>query len=142
MSREIQVNLAQNKVRVYDHGKPVIEYSDVVTGPATLHLLHKKSSTAFHIEHKFHRTAHGLVNFVGFHGNFGFHSNQWYHDRKHPKFLSRIPGVISHGCVRIPHEKSRQFFESVHHGDYVVINRDSWQTPTYGAPTYGKEVAQ
>jgi lipoprotein-anchoring transpeptidase ErfK/SrfK len=122
MARQIRVNLKAKKVRVYQDGKVVNEYSAIVTGPATeAHLPGKK----FHIVKSRGLTPKGLINFVQIFGNFGFHSDHWKHDKDHNK-LTKIPGAQSHGCIRIPHEDSKRFYDSVTDGDTVEVFRDSW----------------
>jgi hypothetical protein len=132
MNKQIQVNLKENKVRIYEVGKPVAEFS-VVTGPATKHLLKHKGGLRI-LNKATGDTSKGLINFVQILGNFGFHSDHWHHDKRHHHLLSAIPGAHSHGCIRIHHDESKLFFDRVGIGDPVVIVPESWQAPDFGTP--------
>ncbi|MDQ2840148.1 MAG: L,D-transpeptidase [Acidobacteriota bacterium] len=126
MSKEIQVNLRAKKVRVYEGGRLVTEFANIVTGRHTNHLLHHKG--AFHIHKLRGLTPKGLINFVQIMGDFGFHSDHWKHDKNHTQ-LTKIPGEHSHGCIRIPHDESKRFYDTVNDGDSVKVFSDSWESP-------------
>jgi hypothetical protein len=124
MAKQIRVNIKEKKIRIYEAGRIVAEYDDIVTGPSTENLLHHKGP--FHVHKIKGITPKGLINFVQIMGNFGFHSDHWKHDHNH-KQLTKIPGAKSHGCIRIPHDDSNRFYESVNDGDTVEVFRDSWE---------------
>jgi hypothetical protein len=123
MANEIRVNLKEKKIRIYKGKKMVQEFDGIVTGKSTEVLLQSKR----HIHKIKGLTPKGLINFIQIMGNFGFHSDHWKHDKKHAE-LTKIPGAESHGCIRIPHEDSKRFFDTVSEGDTVEVFRDSWGT--------------
>jgi len=119
MAQEIRVDLKKSTVKVLRDGKLVREFDNVVTGPHTTQLLHHKGP--LHIHKIKGITPKGLINFVQILGNFGFHSDHWKHDRNH-SHLTKIPGEHSHGCIRIPHDESKRFYEIVNDGDSVTFS--------------------
>lgn len=135
--REIHVNVRSNRARVYRRSGTsynlVKEFTGLIDGPRTLGLARSTSWCWMHpIQVKLDgpTSSKGLLNFVVFclGREIGFHSDHW--ERK--GHLQRIPGSQSHGCIRVPHDDSREFFDLVQLGDCVrLYDRKDWREPTF-----------
>jgi hypothetical protein len=144
--REVHLNLALNAVRVYTRGGGHTQFNNLITGPATSDLARANDHWCHMFSVKGHqrRSSKGLINFVNYCGNFGFHSNFWH---KHGR-IERIPGNASHGCARLHDANERstatgdsnRFYNLVQDRDCVrLYSQSSWRDPTFRrCPSHGE----
>lgn len=135
--REVHLNLGLSAVRVYSNGGGHEQFDNLITGPSTSSLA-RSNGWCHMYSVKGHQalSGHGLINFVNYCGNFGFHSNFW---RKGGN-IERIPGTESHGCARL-HDAdetstasgdSLRFYNLVQDSDCVrIYDRPFWRDPTF-----------
>jgi hypothetical protein len=138
-AREIHLNLGMRAVRVYRRGPPTtiaLEYTNLIVGPATSSLANANGwCHLYAVQGHQAVSGNGLINFVNYCGNFGFHSSFWHQSGG----VERIPGSVSHGCARLPDAsatdtaRSRAFYDLVRDGDCVRIYSQSscWRDPTF-----------
>lgn len=135
--REIHLNLSLKAVRVYAKRGGYTEFNNLITGPATVELARKNGwCHMYSVKGHQRLSGKGLINFVNYCGDFGFHSNFWKKDGK----ITVIPGNQSHGCARL-HDAdasstasgdSNEFFKLVKDGDCVrIYARAIWRDPTF-----------
>lgn len=143
--REIHLNLNLHAIRIYQRNgtssSVLHQYNNVITGPSTAGLASNNDWCHLYSIKGFQRlSSHGLINFVNYCGNFGFHSNYWRHGDPRPETPSLIPGDQSAGCARIPDadssstasSSSDEFYNTVQLGDCVrIYSRPFWRTPTF-----------
>jgi hypothetical protein len=141
--REIHLNLQLGSVRIYSGtvSNPTYrQFDNLITGPATVSLAETNGwCHMYGVQGKQRRSSRkGLLNFVSYCGNFGFHSNFWQPIAGGT--ISRIPGTQSHGCARLNdvdetstmNGDSRAFYNSVEQDDCVRIYSHSfWRNPTF-----------
>ena len=140
--REIHLNLGLSAVRVYSRTDPSnpLQFDNLVLGAATSTLARQNGwCRMYSVQSRVARTRRkGLLNFVNYCGDFGFHSNFW--QRRRRGRITPIPGAQSHGCARLNDASasstnsgdSQAFFDAVRVGDCVrLYNRDFWRTPTF-----------
>lgn len=151
--KEIHIKLGGTKgVKIFYRNGDLQEFSDVVTGPSTNTKVRCEKYT---VQGKQLVSGHGLMYFVNYDGNFGFHSN-YEIDRNDSNRdgsttdIIRIPGAQSAGCVRLHDTRppvppgssraatanegldSKRFYNHVALGDLVWVYDDShWRTPNY-----------
>jgi hypothetical protein len=138
--REVHLNLGLRAIRVYtktSRGFRYRQFNDIIIGSATFRLAANNGWCHMYpvIGHQ-RRTSHGLINFLNYCGEFGFHSNFWHQ----PGGIQRIPGAQSAGCARL-HDAdasstgsgdSAAFYNLVRDGDCVrLYHRSFWRTPTF-----------
>jgi len=135
--REVHLNLGLSAARVYTNGGGHVQFDNLITGPSTRRLA-RSNGWCHMYSVKGHQavSGNGLINFVNYCGEFGFHSNFWRRDGN----IVRIPGAESHGCARL-HDAdetstatgdSRRFYNLVQDNDCVrIYDRSSWRTPTF-----------
>jgi hypothetical protein len=138
--REIHLNVAQRAVRVYTGGSRTSfrQFDNLVIGPSTYRLARNHGWCTMYpvINHQL-RSSHGLINFVNYCGDFGFHSNYWHHNGN----IEAIPGDQSLGCARL-HDSSATttgsgdsaaFYRLVQNNDCVRLyeNTHGWRVPTF-----------
>ena len=130
---------SNSAIRVYEgnpNGYSTKEYTNVITGPATLKLAKSNHwCRMYPIDNKQPISHKGLINFANYSGDIGFHSN--YH--KHNGKIEKIPHEQSHGCARL-HDlgpdsvkdgDSKDFFNKVNKGDCVRLLLNKWVDPTF-----------
>jgi hypothetical protein len=134
--REIHFNLSLRALRIYTGSvahHTAVEFYNLIIGPATRA---KVRCRMYSVEDKQPHSGKGLINFVSYDGNFGFHSNFW----RKKGGISRIPGEQSHGCGRLDDADassvysgdSDSFYRSVNIGDCVrVYASHAWADPTF-----------
>jgi peptidoglycan hydrolase-like protein with peptidoglycan-binding domain len=152
--REIHLNIGLKAVKVFQRKGSENEFGKLILGPSTKT---KVRCSMYSVQGHQKVSAKGLINFVNYDGNFGFHSNFWKKEREvktkdgktkdgktekvKVKVIERIPGAESHGCARLhdPNEKSTdsgdsiQFFNLVKDGDCVrVYDGSAWENPAFG----------
>lgn len=139
--REVHLNLGLRSVRVYQRSGSTFSVADqfdnLINGPATVRLARQNGwCHLYSVKGHQKESSHGLINFVNYCGNFGFHSNYWMRDGS-PEL---IPGAQSAGCSRIidrnanstRSDASERFYNLVQDGDCVrIYSRDSWRDPTF-----------
>ncbi len=131
--REVHLNLNLNAARVYRNGGGNVQFDNLITGPSTNRLA---GCHMYSVKGHQPRSSHGLINFVNYCGNFGFHSNFWHRNGS----IERIPGDQSAGCARL-HDAdaastdtgdSRRFYNLVQDNDCVrIYDRSFWREPTF-----------
>lgn len=135
--REVHLNLSLNAVRVYTRGGGHTQFNNLINGPAASALARANGwCHMYSVKGHQRRSSLGLINFVNYCGNFGFHSNFWYKSGR----ITRIPGTVSHGCARL-HDAdasstasgdSNRFYQLVQDNDCVRLYRQSfWRAPTF-----------
>jgi len=136
--REIHLNLAIPAVRVFQRGSSHVQFDNIIIGPNTSQLARQNGWCHMYPVQGHQRltSKKGLVNFVNYCGNFGFHSNFWNKGGA----IERIPGSQSHGCARLhdadakstASDESNKFFNLVQDGDCVrLYHRSFWRTPSF-----------
>jgi hypothetical protein len=150
--KEIHLNIGVPGVRIYS-GTPAshtfVEFKNIIVGPKT-----KKEVRCqmYAIQDKQKLSGKGLINFVNYDGDFGFHSDFWRHKsgKKLDKDPTPIPGEHSHGCARlrdgdaasVHKADSESFFDAVDKGDCVrVYSSAKWADPTFQACSNGTPCA-
>jgi hypothetical protein len=143
--REIHLNLNLHSVRIYQRDgrsfSVLHQYNNLITGPSTSGLARNNDWCHLYSIKGFQRlSGHGLINFVNYCDDFGFHSNYWRHGDPRPSTPTLIPGAQSAGCARIPDSdenstassQSNEFYNSVQLGDCVrIYSRPFWRDPTF-----------
>lgn len=135
--REVHLNLGMKAARVFQTGGGHTQFDNLILGPSTSALARANGwCHMYSIKDHQRRSGIGLINFVNYCGNFGFHSNFW---TKRGRII-RIPGTQSHGCARLhdvnatstASDESNSFYGLVQNGDCVrIYNRSSWRNPTF-----------
>jgi hypothetical protein len=138
--REVHLNLDLAAVRVYTRtgsGYTHTQFNNLILGPSTTQLARRNGwCHMYAVQGHQPLSSHGLINFVNYSGNFGFHSNFWRQGTN----TERIPGDQSHGCARLEDSdaastgssESMRFYNLVQDGDCVrLYSRSSWRTPTF-----------
>ena len=131
--REVHLNLNLSAARVYTNGGGHEQFNNLITGPSTQRLAgcHMYSVKGHQL-----RSSHGLINFVNYCGDFGFHSNFWHKNGR----IERIPGDQSAGCARLQDADdtstasgdSHRFYNLVQNDDCVrIYDRSFWRPPTF-----------
>ncbi|WP_114782556.1 eCIS core domain-containing protein [Botryobacter ruber] len=140
--REIHLNLGLRAVRVYTGSATNFrQFDNIIVGPSTYSLARKNGWCHMYpvLGHQL-VSGHGLINFVNYCGNFGFHSNFWRQTRDGKRVIERIPGAQSAGCARLDDPDkdstgsaaSAAFYNLVRQGDCVrIYDRSSWRRPTF-----------
>lgn len=151
--KEIHIKLGGTQgVKIFFRSGDIQTFNNIVTGPST----HTKvRCEKYTVQGKQLVSGHGLMYFVNYDGNFGFHSN-YEIDRNDSNRdgsttdIIRIPGTHSAGCVRLHDTRpprppvssraetanegleSKRFYHQVSVGDLVWVYDDShWRTPNY-----------
>ena len=107
-NREVHLNLNLNALKVYERSgvnfSLAFEQYNLITGPSTMSLLdaNHRGCHLFSVKGHQRLSSHGLINFVNYCDDFGFHSNYWRHGNPIPTTPTLIPGNQSAGCARIP----------------------------------------
>lgn len=135
--REVHLNLGLNAVRVYTRGSGHTQFNNLINGPAARDLARANDwCHMYSVKGHQRRSSLGLINFVNYCRNFGFHSNFWHKDGS----ISRIPSTVSHGCARLHDSDERstatgdsnRFYELVQDNDCVRLYSQSfWRDPTF-----------
>jgi hypothetical protein len=139
--REVHLNLALHSVRVYTGRTTFTQFDNLITGPSTRSLARANDwCHMYRVQGHQSVSGNGLLNFVNYCGEFGFHSNFWRKRRGGRTVIERIPGAESHGCARL-HDAdstststgdSRAFYDMVQDGDCVrIYSRSDWRPPTF-----------
>lgn len=134
--REIHLNLDKKEIRVYLR-KPkgehdIITFTDLIVGDEDTN---KKLKRSYHytVQDRKLISPHGLINFVPYHGDFGFHSNFKYKKGNDGEKVKRkiTPLHVSSGCARIPEPEDKRFYDIVRKGDWVQVYGGEWQKPHF-----------
>lgn len=148
--REIHLNLGLRGIRVYERSgtsyRIAMQFNNIIVGPATRALASGNGwCHLYPVAGKQEYTSHGLINFVNYCGEFGFHSNYWRKFRDGERRIELIPGDQSAGCARIidptsvdnsslarDFTESRRLYNFVRTNDCVrIYSRSSWREPTF-----------